>query len=145
MRSFISLIIPALFLGIPLHLSADSTGVVIPKSSTLVIQTKDGMSLSELIGKVSTAHQTSQYSVAEFTLAEGHSSHCSYNRSGDEVYLILSGSGKVSLDGTLKRIHAGDIVEIPAQVKHFLIATSSIHFYALCVPAFSPENYVEVK
>lgn len=44
-----------------------------------------------------------------------------------EVWTIVSGSGEVVIDGVVRKVKAGDIVEIPLQKKHSIRAFDDVH------------------
>jgi predicted cupin superfamily sugar epimerase/mannose-6-phosphate isomerase-like protein (cupin superfamily) len=104
-----------------------------------------GVVLRELIGRVSAA-KTSDYSVARFALASGRGTGTSYCKLGEEVFLIISGRGTVVVGTEASPVAAGAVVVLKPQVKHSLTAApdSPLEFYAITVPAFSPDDYVLV-
>lgn len=64
-----------------------------------------------------------------------------------ERYLILSGSGRVELEGLAPRaVAAGDVVIIPPQCAQRIANTGSddLIFLALCTPRFELRNYTDV-
>jgi predicted cupin superfamily sugar epimerase/mannose-6-phosphate isomerase-like protein (cupin superfamily) len=105
-----------------------------------------GVELRELIGRVSRA-KTSDYSVARFALAPGKGTGTSYCKIGEEVFLIISGRGTVVVGEAASPVVAGSVVVLKPQVRHSLTAAadSTLEFYAITVPAFSPDDYVLVK
>ena len=104
-----------------------------------------GVELRELIGRVSRA-KTSDYSVARFALAPGKGTGTSYCKIGEEVFLIISGRGTVVVGEEASPVGAGSVVVLKPQVRHSLTAAadSALEFYAITVPAFSPDDYVLV-
>ena len=85
--------------------------------------------------------------MARFALAAGKGTGTSYCKVGEEVFLIISGHGTVVLASEATPVAAGSVVVIKPQVKHSLTAAadSALEFYAITVPAFSPDDYVVVK
>lgn len=63
-----------------------------------------------------------------------------------EVYVILSGTGIVEVDGRAAPVSPGDRVVIPAGVPQRITATggTTLEFHCLCTPRFRPENYVDL-
>jgi predicted cupin superfamily sugar epimerase/mannose-6-phosphate isomerase-like protein (cupin superfamily) len=106
-----------------------------------------GVSLQELVGRVAPLAKTAMLSVAKFTLLPGRSSGTSYNRYAQEVFLVTDGTGAVHLRDTVTSVSAESTVFIPAGEVHSIEADpdSSLTFYAISAPAFSPEDYVMVK
>jgi len=119
---------------------------VFAPESVAPITLAPGVVLRELIGRVSAA-KTSDYSVARFALAPGKGTGTSYCKVGEEVFLIISGRGTVVVGTEASPVAAGSVVVLKPQVKHSLTAAadSALEFYAITVPAFSPEDYVMVK
>ena len=85
-------------------------------------------------------------SVARFTLAPGKSTGRSYNKVGEEYFLVLKGRGTAVVGTEVSSVQAGDVVFLKAGVPHSLAAAndSALEFYAVSTPAFSPEDYVPV-
>ncbi len=107
------------------------------------IAVSPGVSLKELIGNLAKA-RTDRYSVAQFTLAPGATTGLSHTKVAEESFLILSGSGHVTLKGKRHPVRPGSVVVIPPKTSHSLDADAGtpIVFYAVCAPAFSPDDYV---
>ena len=59
------------------------------------------------------------------TLNPGHGMNYHSHERRDEVWTVVSGSGKVVLDGVERQVSAGDVIEMPAGVKHTVIASDS--------------------
>ncbi len=102
-----------------------------------------GVELRELTGRLARA-KTSDYSVARFTLAPGKGTGTSYNKVGEEVFLIISGRGTVIVGSEATPVSSGMVVVLKPQVRHSLTAAadSTLVFDAITVPAFSPDDYV---
>ncbi len=105
-----------------------------------------GVSLRELIGRTA-AVPREDYSVAHFSLEAGKGTGQSYNRAGKEFFIVTAGAGTVVVDGTESPVSTGSIVVLDPDVKHAILAGAdqSLEFYAVTVPAFSPEDYVPVE
>ena len=105
-----------------------------------------GVELRELVGRVAKA-KSGAGSIAWFSLKPGKSSGMSYNKVGEEVFLIIKGKGTVVLDGKSTRVAAGSVVAIKPHARHALWADAgeALEFYAITWPAFSPEDYVRVE
>ena len=106
-----------------------------------------GVTLRELAGRVAPLAQSSTVSVAKFTLSPGHSSGSSFNHRAQEVFLVIDGTGEVHLGDRVTAVNAESTVFIPAGEVHSIEAdpNSTLTFYAVSAPAFSPEDYVAVK
>lgn len=105
-----------------------------------------GVLLQELVGRVGHA-RTDRASVARFTLAPGKGTGLSYNKAGEEYFLIISGHGTVVVAGIASPVATGSVVMLRAGAPHSLTAApdATLEFYAVSAPAFSPDDYVPVK
>ena len=66
----------------------------------------------------------------------------------DERYLIISGTGRMEIEGTAPAdVSSGDVVCIPAGAPQRITNTGSedLIFFAVCTPRFRPENYIGLK
>ena len=59
------------------------------------------------------------------TLNPGHGMNYHSHEKRDEVWTVVSGSGRVILDGVERQVTAGDVIEMPAGVKHTVFASDS--------------------
>ena len=59
------------------------------------------------------------------TLNPGHGMNYHSHERRDEVWTVVSGSGTVVLDGEKRHVNPGDVIEMPAGVKHTVIASNS--------------------
>ena len=62
----------------------------------------------------------------------------------EEIYLIVSGHGKVTVEGLKpEEVAKGDVVVIPSDVSQHIANTgkSDLVFYCICTPRFTPECY----
>ena len=92
--------------------------------------TKDGSTIREY-------HHTSLQSLAEASLAMGHSTQRHQHRETEEIYLLLDGEGEMEIDGESRRVRAGDAIVIPAGAWHQITATAELRFLCCCVPPYS--------
>jgi len=121
---------------------APAPTVFIP-ADVKAINAAPGIVLRELAGRVAAA-KSDDYSIALFDLAAGQGMPTSYNQVSEEVFLIARGSGEVTLDGKVTTVAAGATVIIKPKVRHSIKAAAgeALSFYAISVPAYSPEDYV---
>ena len=89
---------------------------------------------------------TSQHSLAQILLPPGKSALKHYHPVAEESYYILSGEGRVVLDGKEKIVSAGDAVAIPVNVVHqiFNDSAENLVFLAVCAPPWTPDCSVFV-
>lgn len=105
-----------------------------------------GLALRELVGRVGRA-RSEDCSVASFTLEPGCGTGASYNKTSTEVVLVTAGRGKVKFDDRSDAVETGSVVFIPPRARHSVEADAQgrLEFYAICTPAFSPDDYVVDK
>ena len=60
------------------------------------------------------------------TLNAGHSMNYHSHQYRDEVWVVIAGSGEVTVDGESRAVHVGDIVKMKAGVKHTVFATEKL-------------------
>jgi predicted cupin superfamily sugar epimerase/mannose-6-phosphate isomerase-like protein (cupin superfamily) len=107
------------------------------------IDVSEGIELRELAGR-NARIRADAYSIAYFTLSPGTSMPLSRNKTSEEVFLVTTGSGEVTLDGEVRRIRPGSVVSMKPGVPHSIRAAGELPlvFYAISSPAFSPNDYV---
>ncbi len=96
----------------------------------------------ELMGN--SAGGSTQHSLAHIELPPGKASRKHYHPEAEESYFILSGKAHLILDGEAYTLHAGQSVAITSGMVHqiFNDGTTPLHFLAVCVPSWTPENSI---
>jgi len=125
----------------------------IPSASTFsatdvaTVSQMTGIDLQELVGRTSRQAQSTQVSVAQFTLQHGSSFPTSFNRQAQEILLVTKGVGLVQVGTRVVQLRPGSVVFIPPGVHHAVAAAreAALEFVAICSPAFSAEDYVVVQ
>jgi mannose-6-phosphate isomerase-like protein (cupin superfamily) len=119
---------------------------VFSPESVAKIAIADGVELQELVGRVAKT-KSADYSIARFALSPGRGTGTSYNKLGEEVFLVISGKGTVVLGKDASPVSAGSVVVMKPGLAHSLTAGAgeTLEFYAITFPAFSPEDYVRVE
>ena len=92
--------------------------------------TKDGSTIREL-------HHTAEQSFAEASLPAGAQTQRHYHAVTEEIYFLLEGAGEMEVDGSRRRVVAGDAVLIPAGARHQIIAETPLRFLCCCAPPYS--------
>jgi mannose-6-phosphate isomerase-like protein (cupin superfamily) len=111
---------------------------VINHSATKPFITKDGSQIRELL-----AHRNSSIrnqSLAEATVAVDAATQEHYHPKSEEIYYILTGSGRMKLDGDLRDIGPLDAIAIPPGARHKIWNTGSVPLVLLCCCAPGYEN-----
>ena len=60
------------------------------------------------------------------TLNPGHAMNYHSHEHRDEVWTVLSGTGRALVDGAEQKIHAGDVVRMPAGSRHRVAADTEL-------------------
>jgi mannose-6-phosphate isomerase-like protein (cupin superfamily) len=100
--------------------------------------TKDGSQIRELLAyrNSSIRHQ----SLAEATIAAGSATQEHYHPKSEEIYYILSGSGRMKLNDEIREVGPLDAIAIPPGAHHKIWNTSDIPLVLLCCCAPAYEN-----
>jgi mannose-6-phosphate isomerase-like protein (cupin superfamily) len=110
----------------------------------LPFESAHGEIVYEYMGKA--AGGTAQHSLAQIILPPGKAALKHYHPAAEESYYILSGKGRVVLDGEERIMTAGDAVAIPANTVHRIFNDSkeNLVFLAICAPPWTPDCSVFV-
>lgn len=96
--------------------------------------TKDGSTIREYL------HSPAQ-SLAEATLVPGQSTRRHYHALSEEIYLLVSGSGTMELDGETREVAEGDAILIAPGAWHELQAgPNGVRLLCCCVPPYSHDD-----
>ena len=79
------------------------------------------------------------------SVARGVTTAWHYVEGTAERYVILSGEGRVEVEGlTPDSVASGDVVIIPPDVRQRItnVGSDDLVFLALCTPRFRPERYI---
>lgn len=60
------------------------------------------------------------------TLNPGHAMNYHSHKNRDEVWVVLSGTGRAVVDGTERNVHAGDVITMGAGCRHTVIADTEL-------------------
>ena len=102
--------------------------------------TKDGSSIRELMHPA--VHGNIRQSLAEARVPPGASTRPHRHRNSEELYFILSGSGRMTLGEAEFAIAPGDTVLIPPGTPHCLRNTGdeTLCLLCACAPAYRHED-----
>ena len=100
----------------------------------------NGEILYELAGRA--AGGAVQHSVAQIELPSGSVTAKHYHPEAEESFTILSGRGRIVIDGESYGLTAGQCVVVPPTRVHqmFNDGPESMHYLAVCVPAWTPDD-----
>jgi mannose-6-phosphate isomerase-like protein (cupin superfamily) len=104
--------------------------------------TKDGSEIRELL-----AHRNSlirNQSLAEARLPAGGVTAAHYHPRTEEIYYILSGRGRMEIDGCARDVGPGDAIAIPPGAHHQIrnIGPDTLRFLCCCAPPYEHEDTV---
>ena len=102
--------------------------------------TKDSSEIREILAPWNSS--LNNQSLAEAKVAPGKATEEHYHPLSEEVYYILRGKGRVTIEGEVREVKAGDGIAIPAGSKHHIenFGTGNLVFLCCCVPAYSDED-----
>jgi mannose-6-phosphate isomerase-like protein (cupin superfamily) len=102
----------------------------------------DGSTVRELLGPPSGT--AANLSLAEATVAPETETVEHFHRSSEELYVFLSGSGRMRLGEDEADVVAGDRVAIPPGTRHKLVNTGAEPLVLLCCcsPPYSDDDTV---
>ncbi|MBN9517340.1 cupin domain-containing protein [bacterium] len=63
-----------------------------------------------------------------------------YHRDTTEVYFILSGTGKIELNGDWHELEPGTVVWIEPGTRHRLVSSGGVKTVVFALPAFNPAD-----
>jgi mannose-6-phosphate isomerase-like protein (cupin superfamily) len=104
-----------------------------------------GVVLKELIGRSGKpGAKTDHASVALFHLDAGRASAWSYNKVGEESFLVLKGSGEVWMGNRAHAVRAGSFILVSPSVVRSVRASQgeALEFYAITTPAWTSADDV---
>ena len=106
--------------------------------------TKDGSEIRELL-----AHRNSQIreqSLAEARVAPGLTTQAHFHPRTEEIYYVLEGRGRMTLDGQQREVGPGDAIAIPPGAVHQIENTGAetLRFLCCCAPPYEHDDTVLV-
>jgi mannose-6-phosphate isomerase-like protein (cupin superfamily) len=107
--------------------------------------TKDGSEIRELL-----AHRNSsiaKQSLAEARVAPGKQTQPHYHPVTEEIYYILSGTGRMTIGTQTRDVGVGDAIAIPPGAVHTIVNTGQdeLRFLCCCAPAYEHHDTVLVE
>lgn len=111
---------------------------IITRAQAVPFITKDGSEIRELLAYRNSSIRNQ--SLAEATIAVGTATQEHYHPKSEEIYYILSGSGRMKLDGELRDVGSLDAIAIPPGARHKIWNTGAVPLVLLCCCAPGYEN-----
>ena len=103
-----------------------------------------GEKVYEMLGAPEEIGGAKHHSFSHVVIPSGCSSRPHYHPVAEETYYILSGEGRMVVDGVQMRLVPGDaLLILPPEVHQiFNDAAEDLEFIAVCAPAWEPTNSV---
>ena len=104
--------------------------------------TKDSSEIREILAPRNSIIQ--RQSLAEARLLPGLSTEEHYHPQTEEIYYILTGSGRMVIDGESRDVKKHDGIAIPPGARHKITntGTDDLIFLCCCVPAYEDDDTV---
>ena len=100
--------------------------------------TKDGSTIVSLLDSANAPVRNQ--SLAEARVPAGTATERHYHKESEEFYYILSGSGRMEIDGEEREVGPEDAILIPAGAWHTITAQEDLVFLCCCAPPYSHED-----
>lgn len=100
--------------------------------------TKDGSTIISLLDSANAP--VKNQSLAEARIPAGGSTQRHYYKDSEEFYYVLSGRGRMEIDGEVEIVGPGDAVLIPAGMWHEITAEDGLVFLCCCAPPYRHED-----
>jgi mannose-6-phosphate isomerase-like protein (cupin superfamily) len=102
--------------------------------------TLDGSEIREWAGRVSEPAQNQSLAEATIPIAGATTEH--YHRVSEELYLVIAGRGRLTIDGEERVITVGDCALISPGARHkvFNIGAEPLRLLCACAPAYCDED-----
>ena len=103
-----------------------------------------GERVYEMLGAPEAIGGAKQHSFSHVVIPAGCTSRPHYHPVAEETYYILSGEGKMRVDGREMTLRPGDALLIHTLEVHqiFNEGDTDLEFIAVCAPAWTPDNSV---
>jgi mannose-6-phosphate isomerase-like protein (cupin superfamily) len=104
--------------------------------------TKDGSEIRELLAHRNSAIRNQSLAEARVLVAGSTQEH--YHPKAEEIYYITHGRGKISIEGEVRELRAGDAVAIPPGKRHKLWNTGNeiLRLLCCCAPAYEHSDTI---
>jgi mannose-6-phosphate isomerase-like protein (cupin superfamily) len=118
---------------------------IVNRSATTPFITKDGSEIRELLAYRNSSIRNQ--SLAEATIAAGAATQEHYHPNSEEIYYILSGSGRMKIDGDLRDVGPLDAIAIPPGAHHKIWNTgrNPLVLLCCCAPAYENDDTVMLE
>ena len=107
-------------------------------------ESNTGEKVYEMLGAPEAIGGATHHSFSHVVIPAGCTSRPHYHPVAEETYYILSGEGRMVVDGKQMRLVPGDaLLSLPPEVHQIFNDTDAdLEFIAVCAPAWEPSNSV---
>lgn len=112
------------------------------RADAVPFSTADGSQIREFLGAGNC--ELRNQSLAEATLAPGQCTAEHFHPRAEEIYYILRGNGKLTLEGVTRAVGKGDAIAIANGARHKICndGPHELVFLCCCAPPYSHEDTV---
>ncbi|MDB5359186.1 MAG: cupin domain protein [Rhodospirillales bacterium] len=122
-----------------------SAGALVAVGACAAAAPHPEISLQELVGRAAADH-SERVSVALFRFTPGTVARATYDKLGEEIFIVAHGHGEVLRGADIIPVGPGSVIRVPALVIRSLRVTGvePFEFYAITAPAWTEDDDVEV-
>jgi mannose-6-phosphate isomerase-like protein (cupin superfamily) len=115
---------------------------VVNLEKTTPFITIDGSQIRELLAPRNSCIRNQ--TLAEATVPVGASTREHYHKTTEEIYYILSGTGRMKLEGEVRDVGPMDAIAIPPDQRHTITNTGAtpLVFLCTCAPGYTDADTV---
>lgn len=115
---------------------------IVNRSASAPFITKDGSEIRSILDR--TNSRAANQSLAEATLPPGGVTEAHRHPRTEEIYYILRGAGRMTLECEQREVGPGDGILIPPGTRHAIrnIGAEPLVFLCCCAPPYSHEDTV---
>ncbi len=118
---------------------------IVNRNQAVPFITKDGSEIRELLAYRNSVIRNQ--SLAEATIVTGSATQEHYHLKCEEIYYIVSGTGRMKIDGEIRDVGPLDAIGIPPGARHKIWNTGSgaLVLLCCCAPAYENDDTVIVE
>ena len=108
------------------------------------VENSSGEQVYEMLGEPEAIGGAKHHSFSHVVIRAGCCSSVHYHPIAEETYYILSGEGRMVVDGREMTLRPGDalLIQPPEVHQIFNDSAADLEFIAVCAPAWRPDNSV---
>ena len=118
---------------------------IVHRANAAPFITKDGSEIRELLAYRNSGIRNQ--SLAEATIPVGRATQAHFHPKAEEIYYILSGHGRMEIEGQSREVAPLDAIAIPPGSRHKIwnIGEVALVLLCCCVPAYEDSDTVMVE